>query len=123
MTEKPQDPGQINKLCLEREREISSRNSRAIRNTITVGEIENKFSELRQDIGPRLIPLSDVQNGNIMNNIEHPILLAGSVPGTAQNKRNNYTRLDELTKKFVYVYEHQDELQQTRGSHKRNALS
>ena len=73
MSEKPQDPGSVNKLCLEREREINSRNSRAIKNPVTVGDIDNKFSELRNDTGPRLVPLSDIQNGNILNNIQNSI--------------------------------------------------
>ena len=100
MAEKPQDPGQVNELCLERERKAKARNLKAIKNTTTVGQID-KYTELNAN-PIKLVPLSTIENGKIMAHMENQLQLAENL---------QYSRKDDLTQRFVYLYDQESTLQ------------
>jgi hypothetical protein len=66
MTEKPQDPGTVNELCMEREQKAKARALKAIKNPTTVCQLD-KYTELNSNpplSNPvKLVPLSTLENG------------------------------------------------------------
>lgn len=69
MTEKPQDPGTVNELCMEREQKAKARALKAIKNPTTVCQLE-KYTELNTN-PIKLVPLSTLENGKIMAHMEN----------------------------------------------------
>lgn len=59
MTEKPQDPGTYNELCMEREQKAKARALKAIKNPTTVCQLE-KYTELNSN-PVKLVPLSTLE--------------------------------------------------------------
>jgi hypothetical protein len=80
---------------------------RAYRNTVTVANLDGNFNQLEAhlkqlNIG---IPLSRIERGPIMNNMEYDIEMRVSKSGGMQRKQNN-----EPSKRFVYVYDDEHKL-------------
>ena len=100
MAEKPQDPGTVNELCMEREQKAKARALKAIKNPTTVCQLE-KYTELNSN-PVKLVPLSTLENGKIMAHMENQIQLL---------ENQQYTRKDDLTQRYVYLYDQERKLQ------------
>ena len=111
MAEKPQDPGTVNELCMEREQKAKARALKAIKNPTTVCQLE-KYTELNSN-PVKLVPLSTLENGKIMAHMENQIQLL---------ENQQYTRKDDLTQRYVYLYDQERKLQ-TGGQASKTSVS
>lgn len=103
--DKPQDPGNVNLMCLERQKLDELRKIKASRNTITVNNVD-RYSELENALGYKKMEFSQSRSRG------------SSTPGN----QNVYGHIDPTTKKVVYIYHQEESLQNVSLIEERNEM-